>query len=59
MHNYIFIRNSQPMLGFFSIPKDGSDIDRFLKHEVGPSHMHCWKSMGIRGIFKQTRKIPR
>ena len=47
------------MLGFFSIPKDGSDIHRFFKHEVGPSHVYCWKSMGIGGIIKQTRKIPR
>ena len=41
------IRNSRPMLDFFQYTDCYSQI---FQHEVGLNHVHCWKSVNIRGI---------
>ena len=56
---YFILGIAELRWNFSSILKDGFDIHRFSKQDVGLNNdnVHCWKSVNIRGIPESTGKV--
>ena len=54
---YLILGIAELRWNFSSILKDGFDIHRFSKQDVGLNSVHCWKSVNIRGIPESTGKV--
>ena len=46
-----YIRESQPVLEFFHYTLGQLLYSQFSNRKVGLNHVHCWKSVNIRGIL--------